>query len=89
MRILTWISDGCFLLVMSDLWRGDSPLERGLKGCVMVRCAGWDELILLLFGEEVFLGFGWLLLILGSCARMSHTPGPSLEGRFEMLVSCW
>ena len=48
----------------------------------MVRCAGWDELILLLFGEEVFLGFGWLLLILGSCARMSHTPGPSLEGRF-------
>ena len=30
----------------------------------------------------VFLGFGWLLLILGSCARASHTPGPSQEGRF-------
>ena len=42
---------------------GDSPLERGLKGCVTVRCAAWDEMILLLFGEEVFLGFGWLFLI--------------------------
>ena len=31
----------------------DSPLERGLKGCVMVRGAVWDEIILLLFGEEV------------------------------------
>ena len=48
----------------------------------MVRGAAWDEMILLLFGEEVFLGFGWMLLILGSCARASHTPSPSQEGRF-------
>ena len=33
----------------------DSPLERGLKGCVMVRSAGWDEMILLLLDEVVFL----------------------------------
>ena len=55
----------------------------------MVRGAAWVEMFLLLFGEEVFLGFGWLLLILGSCARTSHTPCPSREGRFEMLVSFW
>ena len=30
----------------------------------------------------VSVGFGWLLLILGGCARASHTPGPSREGRF-------
>ena len=46
----------------------------------------WAEVFLLLFGEEVFLGFGWLLLILGSCARTSHTPSPSQEGRFGRLL---
>ena len=46
-----------------------SPLERGLKGCVTVRGAGWVKIILLLFFEVVFLGFGWMLLILGSYAR--------------------
>ena len=54
-----------------------SPLERGLKGCVMVRGVVWVEIILLLFFEEVFLGFGWMHLILGGYARTSHTPGPS------------
>ena len=34
-----------------------SPLERGLKGCVMERGAVWVEVFLLLFGEEEFLGF--------------------------------
>ena len=43
----------------------------------MVRGAGCDEMILLLFGEVVFLGFGWMFLILGGCARASHTPSPS------------
>ncbi len=38
-----------------------SPLERGFKGCVTVRGAGWDEVFLLLLGEVVFLGFRWLL----------------------------
>ena len=55
----------------------------------MVKGAGWVEMFLLLFGDVAFLGFGWLLLILGSCAQTSHTPGPSQEGRFEMLVSFW
>ena len=55
----------------------------------MVRGAVWVEMFLLLFGDVAFLGFGWLLLILGSCARTSHTPCPSREGRFEMLVSFW
>ena len=50
-----------------------------------MRHADWDEMILLLFGEVMFLGFGWLLLILGGCARTSHTPCPSREGRFGCL----
>ena len=29
----------------------------------MVRCAGWVEVLLLLFGGVGFLGFGWMLLI--------------------------
>ena len=33
-----------FLLIMSVLCGEDSPLERGLKGCVMVRSVGWDEM---------------------------------------------
>ena len=44
----------------------------------MVRGAVWVEMFLLLFGDVAFLGFGWLLLILGSCARTSHTSSPSL-----------
>ena len=35
----------------------------------MVRDAVWVEEFLLLFGGVVFLGFGWLLLILGGYAR--------------------
>ena len=42
---------------------GVSPLERGLKGCVTVRGAARAKVILLLFGEEASVGFGWLLLI--------------------------
>ena len=39
-------------------------------------------MILLLFGEVVFLGLGWLLLI-SVAVRERHTPpGPSQEGRF-------
>ena len=34
-----------------------------MKGCVMVRGAGWDEMIFLLFGDVAFVGFWWLLLI--------------------------
>ena len=32
----------------------------------------WVEVFLLLFGEEVFFGSGWMFLILGGCAQTSH-----------------
>ncbi|WP_270569499.1 hypothetical protein [Coprobacter secundus] len=51
----------------------------------MMRCAGCDEMIF----EVVSVDFGWMLLILGSCARTSHTPDPSREGRFWVLRFCW
>ena len=66
-----WFDWGCF------------PSREGIEGCIMVRCAGWGEMILLLFGGVVFLGLRVTALILGSCARTSHTPAPSREGRFE------
>ena len=68
-----------FFLVMSDLCVV-FPSREGIKGCVTVRGAVWDEMFLLLFGDVVFLGFGWMLLILGSCARTSHTPAPLKRG---------
>ena len=45
------------------LCEGDSPLERGFKGCVTVRSAVGVEIILLLFGGVVFFSFRWLFLI--------------------------
>ena len=44
------------------------------------------EVLLLLFGEVVFLGFGWLLLILGSYAQASHTPAPLWDGEVWMQL---
>ena len=52
-----------FCLTIRSLWCEISPLERGLKGCVTERGAGWDEIVLLLFGDVAFVGFWWLLLI--------------------------
>ena len=45
-------------------------------------------MILLPFVEVVSIGFERLLLILGGYARVSHTPGPSREGRlgYRFLV---
>ena len=40
-----------------------------MKGCVMVRGEVWDEVFLLLFFEVRFVGFGWMFLVLGGCAR--------------------
>ncbi len=54
----------------------------------MVRGAVWGEMFLLLFGEVAFLGFGWLLWVLGGSARASHTPCPS-RGEVLALLSCW
>ena len=60
-------------------WR-ISLFGEGIKGCVTERCAGWVEIILLSFGEEVSIGFERLLLILGGYARASHTPAPLKRG---------
>ena len=52
-----------------------------------VRCAGWEEMIFAVVWRG---GVSWLwvvALILGGCARASHTPGPSQEGRFRMILS--
>ena len=71
---------------MRDLSGDISPLERGFEGGVTVKGAAWVEGILLLFGEVVFLGFGWLLLILGSYAQASHPPAPLWDGEVWMQL---
>ena len=63
------------------------PLLRGDQGVCYGEKRSLAEIILLLFGEEVSIGFERLLLILGGCTQTSHTPGPSPEGSFEMLFS--
>ena len=70
----------CCFFVGNELFECVSfPSGEGIEGCVTVRGAGWDEMIF----EVVSVDFGWLLLILGSCAWASHTPCPSREGRSE------
>ena len=55
----------------------------------MMRCAGCDEMIF----EVVSVDFGWMLLILGSCARASHIQASPLErGGLDavfLLVMSW
>ena len=34
-----------FLLIINDLWHGGFPSREGMKGCVMVKSAGWAEMI--------------------------------------------
>ena len=55
-----------YLFLVGNEWFvvwGGFPSREGIKGCVTVRGADWDEMILLLFGEEVSVGFGRLLLV--------------------------
>ncbi|WP_257606353.1 hypothetical protein [Gabonia massiliensis] len=54
-----------------------------------MRSAAGDEMFLLLFGEVVSVRFWVTALGLGGCARTSHTPAPSPEGRVEMLFPSW
>ena len=61
----------------------DSPLERGLKGCVTERGAGWDEIVLLLFGDVAFLGFGWLFLIWVAVLGRDTPPAPLERGGWD------
>ena len=63
-----------FFLVMSDLCV-IFPSREGIKGCVMMRGAGCDEMIF----EVVSVDFGWLLLILVA-VRGRHTPLPLSRG---------
>ena len=62
-----------------------SPLERGLKGCVTVRCAGWDEIVFLLFGDVAFVGFGWLFLIWVAVHGRDTPPAPLERGVLRCL----
>ena len=69
-----------------------SPLERGFKGCVTVRGAAWVEGIAGYSFEKLgvarwYLSASVTAFDLSGSAWTSHTPGPSREGRFEMLVS--
>ena len=66
---------------------GDRFIYTG--GACYGEVAAWVEMFLLLFGEVVFLRLRVVALGFGSCARASHTPGPSQEGRFVVLLSCW
>ena len=50
-----------FYLIMNDLWRGCFPSREGIEGCVTERGSAGAEMILLLFGDVVFLSFRWLL----------------------------
>ena len=84
--------EAAFFLVVRDLSGDDSPLERGFKGCVTVRGAAWVEGIAGYSFEKLgvarwYLSASVTAFDLSGSAWTSHTPGPSREGRFEMLVS--
>ena len=60
---------------------------RGDKGVCYGEGRGLGGDVLLLFVEEVFLELRVVTLGLGRCARMSHAPVPSREGRFGCYFS--
>ena len=49
---------------------------------------GWDEIVLLLFGDVAFVGFGWLFLIWVAVLGRD-TPPPLSRGEILVLFSCW
>ena len=49
----------------------------------MVRDADWDEIVLLLFGDVAFLGFGWLFLIWVAVHGRDTPPAPFERGGFD------
>ena len=49
----------------------------------MVRCAGWDEIVFLLFGDVAFVGFGWLFLIWVAVLGRDTPPAPLERGGLE------
>ena len=48
----------------------------------MVRGVGWDEMILLLFGDVAFLGFGWMFLASVAMHGRDTPPAPLERGVF-------
>ena len=80
------VCGAAFLLVVSGLWCVGFPYREGIEGCVMGRGAVWVEMFLLLFGEVVFLGFGWMFLVFRwLCLGVTH-PRPLFgTGRFGWL----
>ena len=49
----------------------------------MVRGAGWDEIVFLLFGDVAFLGFGWLFLIWVAVHGRVTPPAPLERGELD------
>ena len=43
---------------------------------------GWDEIVLLLFGDVAFVGFGWLFLIWVAVLGRDTPPAPLERGDF-------
>ena len=50
-----------------------------------MRGTAWVEMFLLLFGEEVFFGFGWVLLIWVAMRRRHTPPAPLKRGALGCL----
>ena len=82
--------DAVFLLVMRvlsvifPLLRGDEGVSYGEKlgkGWDVSRSWAWCW-------EEVSVGFWWEFLILGVCARTSHTPAPLKRGDLDAVFVC-
>ena len=64
----------------------NSPLERGLKGCVTVRCAGWDEIV---FSAVWRCGVCWLLVVAFdfqvAVHRRDTPPTPLQRGGWDVV----
>ena len=72
---------------------GGFPSREGIEWCVMVKVAAKADGLRDTVSRRLVLQGGIcqtlvVALDLGSCARASHTPSPSQEGRFGMLFSC-
>ena len=50
-----------------------SPLERGLKGCVTVRCAAWDEMIFAVVWRGGVSCVWVVALDVGGCVTSVHS----------------
>ena len=51
----------------------------------MVRGAGWDEIVFLLFGDVAFLGFGWMFLASVAMLGRDTPPAPLKRGGWDVV----